>query len=67
MSNEKCPKCDSEEVDEGNVAAFALGYKSHKQGIFPEPIRGFKAKVCLECGYTEMYANIEKLKRKLKK
>ena len=67
MSNEKCSKCGSENVDEGVVAGFAFGYKSHKQGFFSEPIREFKAQVCLDCGFTEMYANVEKLKRKLKK
>lgn len=43
-----------------------FGYKSHKQGLFSEPVREFEAKVCLDCGYTEMYINVEKLKRKVK-
>ena len=67
MSNEKCSKCGSENIDEGVAGGFAFGYKSNKQGLFSDPIREFKAQVCLDCGFTEMYANLEKLKRKLKK
>jgi len=65
LSNERCPKCDSENVDSGVIGGFGFGYKSNKQGLFSEPVKEFKAKVCLDCGYTEMYLNIEKLKRKL--
>lgn len=63
---EKCSKCDSKNVDKGNIGAGFFGYKSHKQGLFSEPVREFEAKVCLDCGYTEMYINVEKLKRKVK-
>ena len=67
LSNERCPKCDSKNVDKGNIGGGFFGYKSIKQGRFSEPVKEFEAKVCLDCGYTEMYINVEKLKRKVKK
>ena len=67
MTNKKCPKCCSENIDEGNIGSGLFGYKSNKQGFFSEPVKKFEAQVCLDCGYTEMYINIEKVKRKVKK
>ena len=43
LSNEKCSKCDSENVDKGIIGGGFLGSKSHKQSIFSDPIRDFKA------------------------
>jgi len=70
MRNTNCPKCGSANLDRGRVGtkgeAIALGYVSdrHKLLSYPESI---KAEVCLDCGYTELYIDIENLKRKLKK
>ncbi|MDL1976232.1 MAG: hypothetical protein LWX55_15960 [Deltaproteobacteria bacterium] len=65
MTNKKCLKCGSENIDEGSIGGF-FGYKSHKQGIFSEPVKDFEAKLCLDCGYVELYINVDKLKKKLK-
>lgn len=67
LSNGRCPKCGSKNVDKGNIGGVGFGYKSNKQGFFSEPVKEFEANVCLDCGYTEMYINIKKLNRKLKK
>ncbi|MBE0517525.1 MAG: hypothetical protein IBX41_09130 [Methanophagales archaeon] len=67
MANEKCPKCGSGNIDRGHIGGAVFGYKSHKQGLFSEPVKEFEALVCLDCGYTELYVNVEKLKGKLKK
>jgi predicted nucleic-acid-binding Zn-ribbon protein len=64
LSNERCPKCDSKNVDKGNIGSGLFGYKSIKQGFFSGPVKEFEAKVCLDCGYIEMYINVEKLKKK---
>ena len=67
MTNERCPKCGSENSDEGSIGGAGFGYKSHKQGLFSEPVKDFEAKLCLDCGYVEFYINVDKLKKKLKK
>ena len=66
MRHKKCIKCDSEKIDEGKVGSGLFGYKSHKQGLFSEPIKDFEATLCLDCGHVEFYLNVDKLKRKLK-
>lgn len=67
LSNEKCSNCGSENIDKGVIGGGFLGYKSHKQGIFSDPIREFKAQACLDCGFIDIYVNVDKLKRKIKK
>ena len=67
MENKKCSRCGSKNIDEGSIGGAFFGYKSHKQGLFSEPVKDFEAKLCLDCGYVEFYINVDKLKRKLKK
>ena len=66
MTNKKCPNCGSKNIDEGLIGGF-VGYKSHKQGLFSDPVREFKAVACLDCGNVQFYINVDKLKKKLKK
>jgi predicted nucleic-acid-binding Zn-ribbon protein len=67
LLNENCSKCGSKNIDWGSNGGIGFGYKSHSQGLFSEPVKEFKANICLDCGYLELYINVEKLKGKLKK
>jgi predicted nucleic-acid-binding Zn-ribbon protein len=67
MVNKKCPKCGSENLDRGRIGPGVVGYTSHNQRFLSNPVGPIDAEVCLDCGYTELYVNVEKLKEKLKK
>ena len=69
ITNKKCPKCGSENLDRGRLVNTYgnLGYKSDKQRFLSSPVNDIEARVCIDCGYIELYLNVEKLKRKLKK
>jgi len=67
MTTKKCPKCGSENIDEGSIGGAVFGYKSHKQGLFSEPVKDFEATLCLDCGYVDFYINVDKIKKKLRK
>jgi predicted nucleic-acid-binding Zn-ribbon protein len=54
---EKCPKCGSTEIDTGiltgnrrlGYASFKVKIQLHKDNV--------RTKVCMNCGYTEIYVD----------
>jgi len=42
MTNKKCPKCSSENIDEGSIGGYYFGYKSYKQGFFQSLLKTLK-------------------------
>ena len=61
-----CPKCNGP-MDEGSASATSgsLVYRSNKQASNKTtPIRA--ARVCLNCGYMELYLNPQELREKLR-
>lgn len=61
MRSGKCPKCGSEQiVDGGRIVEdgeVRLRFLKHKRVLFPGPVVSeIRAIVCVDCGYTELYA-----------
>jgi len=52
-----CPKCGSEEIDQGTIdSAGPVAYRSSKQKtIFVKT--NCRAYVCLSCGYAELFVD----------
>jgi len=67
----KCPKCGSNNIDEGKLAgggSLYLEYLSKKSKLLNKKGCSTKAYICLRCGYIELYAdekNFEKFKGKI--
>ncbi|MDD3245707.1 MAG: hypothetical protein PHF18_02380 [Methanosarcina sp.] len=59
MKKRKCPKCGSENLDAGHIIGERIGYESDSECYFSGPMREFKVHVCLDCGYTELYLDVE--------
>ena len=57
---DKCPKCGSIEIDQGELyvrgtARWNVGYVSHmKKGLYAKR-GGLNSFVCVKCGYMETY------------
>jgi predicted nucleic-acid-binding Zn-ribbon protein len=70
MSDQKCPKCKGE-MDLGSVndsESSDLKYISDAQkGMFKQAVSVRQGRVCLACGYVEMYVDAEALKKIIKK
>lgn len=62
MRKEKCPKCGSENLDTGHIIGEHIGYESDNECYFTGPMREFKVRVCLDCGYSEFYVDVENRK-----
>jgi len=69
----KCLKCGSNTIDKGVVmvgrvlASKNIRYKSDIHHPYADHVEQYKALVCLECGHTEIYFDVDELKRKIKK
>ncbi len=65
---DRCPKCSSE-MDEGQVdASEPLRYVSNRQtGFVRSPTAVRKARVCLRCGYVELFLDADELNKKLRR
>ena len=61
-----CPKCAGE-MDEGSTSASVAYISNHQTGVFKVPTSVHRARVCLTCGYVELYLDVEALKKKLPK
>ena len=59
MKKRKCPKCGSENLDAGHIIGERIGYESDSECYFSGPMREFKVHVCLDCGYAELYLDVE--------
>ena len=68
METHPCPKCN-EPLDEGFVSVTGsgfYGYVSRKQtGMLKSVTKINLARVCLNCGYVELYLDPNELKKKL--
>ena len=68
----KCPKCGHRHLDMGEIkvgkvfTGHGMGYRSDKHYPYADHVNQNRAQVCLKCGYTEIYFDVEDLKRKLK-
>lgn len=66
---QKCPKCSGTHIDQGeprNDCGYS-GYYSKALSLWKRLFTSVPQRmyVCLQCGYTETYTDIEKLKRKI--
>lgn len=61
-----CPKCNSD-MDEGRLnAGEELRYTSNRQtGMIRSPTPVRRARVCLSCGYVELFLDVAELRKKL--
>jgi len=72
VKSSKCPKCGHNASDLGVIrvgrvfAGHGFGYRSDKHHPYADHVSQQKAEVCLKCGYTEIFFDVEDLKRKLK-
>ena len=68
MENQTCLKC-SGEMDEGTVSiSEGVRYISNRQtGMLRVVTPARRARVCLNCGYVELYLDVAELKKKIQK
>jgi predicted nucleic-acid-binding Zn-ribbon protein len=68
MEEYRCPKCN-EHMDEGHISwagSGATGYVSKKQtGMFRRATAIQLARVCMNCGYVELYLDPNELKKNI--
>jgi len=71
--SKSCPKCGHTKFDKGEIKvgqvynSHNFGYKSEKHFPYADHVSQRKAVVCLGCGYTEIYIDVEDLKRKVRR
>lgn len=62
MKMKQCPKCQGSEIVVGSLmSAGKVDYKTDDKSIFN--VGKLNAYTCKECGYTELYADLEYLKK----
>ena len=70
MSDNKCPKCNGA-MDQGIISdskASNLKYISENQKGFTRRATDVRqARACSSCGYVELYADVESLKKIIEK
>ncbi len=66
MTTTNCPKCNGE-MDEGRASAGdEIRYVSNRQtGMLRTATLVRRARVCLTCGYVELYLDPVELKKKI--
>ncbi len=66
MNNQRCPKCNGE-MDEGMVSnSEGVRYVSNRQkGILKAMTPARRARVCLSCGYVELFLDPVELGKRL--
>jgi predicted nucleic-acid-binding Zn-ribbon protein len=63
---DRCPKCGGE-TDEGTIGGGVSYVSNYQTGVFKVATPVHRARVCLVCGYVELYLDVEALKKKLPK
>jgi predicted nucleic-acid-binding Zn-ribbon protein len=62
----KCPKCNSNDIDEGDLRGVDVGsisyYRPRNKKLF-KIMPNVTAYVCRNCGYTELYTDTHQLKK----
>lgn len=68
MENQTCPRCGGE-MDEGTVSVSeGVQYVSnHQKGMLRAVTPARRARVCLTCGYLELYLDAAELRKKIGK
>ncbi len=69
MAREECLWCESRKMADGTLAGTGRVYftaKKAKFWVFAENKVEVRARVCVDCGYVDLYADTSKLKRLLK-
>jgi predicted nucleic-acid-binding Zn-ribbon protein len=69
MAREECLWCESRNMAEGKLSSTGRVYfkaKDAKFWTFSENMVEVKARVCVECGYVDLYADTSKLKKLVK-
>jgi len=69
MAREECLWCESTKLAEGTMASTGRVYfkaKKAKFWTFNENMVEVKARVCVDCGYVDLYADTSKLKKLVK-
>ena len=66
MNSENCPKCGGE-LDEGAVSnSEGVRFVSNRQkGILKAMTPAKRARVCLNCGYIELYLDPAELRKRI--
>lgn len=69
MANEACLWCESTKLAEGALSSTGQVYfmaKKSKLWNFKTSMVEVKARVCVDCGYVDLYADTSKLKKLVK-
>ena len=69
MSREECLWCESRKMADGKLVSTGRVYfkaRKAKFWAFDENMVEIKARVCVDCGYVDLYADTRKLKRLVK-
>ena len=69
MARNECLWCESTKLAEGTMASTGRVYfkaKKAKFWTFNENMVEVKARVCVDCGYVDLYADTSKLKKLVK-
>lgn len=53
--NDGCPKCGHDEADVGNISTTGSGLSK----MFDIQTNNFRTVSCTNCGYTELYADVD--------
>jgi predicted nucleic-acid-binding Zn-ribbon protein len=69
----RCPKCGHNKLDLGTIKvgkvfkSISIGYRSDMHHPYADHVSGHKVTVCMNCGYAELFFDVDDLKRKLSK
>ena len=69
MARDECLWCESTKLAEGKLSSTGLVYFSPKKAkfwSFEDSMVEVRARVCIDCGYIDLYADTSKLKRLVK-
>lgn len=69
MAADECLWCESRKMADGRLTSTGRVYFQAKKArfwTFTENLVEVRARVCVECGYVDLYADTSKLKRLVK-
>jgi predicted nucleic-acid-binding Zn-ribbon protein len=69
MAREECLWCEGRNIADGSLVSTGKVYfkaKEAKFWVFAENMVEIQARVCVDCGYVDLYADTKKLKKLLK-
>jgi len=69
MPRDECLWCESKQLAEGTLSSAGRVYFKAKKArfwTFDENMVEVRARVCVDCGYIDLYADTSKLKRLVK-